>query len=548
MVSRVLLVSILLASLFSACVSVYAGESTFGGVYGANSDDIGNTIRGSIFSAPANGTVTSISAYVYISSGAPRTAKCAIYYSNLTLAGYTYPRADLTATGGPYIYSFDLETPVNIIAEQEYILTIWGYGIADYSFRVMRGNGNINQGYYDSETYAANFPDPLVPTNNNYEYSIWATYTETSGEYNYIFHGLFDENSGVLKDAGERAVNVTAYWSDGTVASTFEVNATNYQAFATSPQYFVFDLGSVNREYWLSPAEGDAETVNIYIFNATLAEYTVSFVDYTGALSVYSWVTANRYINGTLFVMDKRKVDSQSKVVAALQIGKTYTIKVEAASASPYTWGDLTTTLDGTIELIVKGMEFPVDIELTYRYVRAYGYRYSFNETLDSITHVYLDTKENTYNATIYIYDSDNVLVNSYLYSDTDSFSYTWSEAAVNDAYHSVVVINHGDYGVLVFKQVFGGVLTDTEQIDVSFLGSVAGVDMQELFPTAIIIVLATCFSAATAGIGGIIVVMFAGAMTWIGWWSLDINLLAFTGILAVIYAVTKNYHRVQGE
>jgi len=540
----------LLVSLFSFSSFVpeaSAGEATFGVTsYGENSDDIGNTIRGSIFTAPANGSVTSISAYIFIQSGAPRTAKCAIYESDLTLLGYTEERANLFVDSTPYLYEFTMSSPVDVVAGEQYILAIWGMGAADYTFRVMRGSGTANQGYSDSLTYAASFPDPLVPVNDNNKYSIFATYTEDY-EYNFFFHGLYDENSGVYKTASERAVNVTAYWSDGTVADIFEVNGTQPKSFTSSPQYFVFDLGSVNREYWLSAAEGDAETVNIYIFNASLAEYTVTFVDYVGALSTYSWVTASRYVNGTLTVMDKRKVDTQSKVVLAMQIGKTYTIKVEATVGVPFVWGDLTTTTDGTIELTVKGIEFPSDISLTYRYVRAYGYRYSFNSTHDSITHVYLDTKANTVSVTVSIYDTNDTLMNTYTYDDTDSFSYTWSEATANTTYRSSVTISHGDYGTLTFKQVFAGAL-DGEQIDVSFLGSFAGVDMADMFPTAIIIILATCFSAATAGVGGVIVVMFAGAMTWIGWWSLDINVLAFAGILAVIYAITKNYHRVQGE
>ena len=404
--------------------------------------------------------------------------------------------------------------------------------------------GSANQGYLQELNYTS-WPDPLVPSYENYKYCIYCT-LEEDYEYNYVFYGLYDENTGLIKDAAERAVNVTAYWDDGTAADTFEVNGTYYAGFTTTPQYFVFDLDSADREYWVSEEEGNASTVNIYIFTDSMTEYTITFYDWIDALSTYSWISAGRYINGTYFTMDKRKVDDQKKVVMALQNGKTYTLKAESETDSPYTWGDLTMTSDTTVELAVKGIEFPSDVILTYRYVRAYGYREYSNESYHDITIVYADTKENTNSVNVSIYNSSNIIVNTYLYTSTNSFSYTWTEAAANLSYYSIVTISHGDYGTLIFRNSYAGAMNMSNPFDFSFLGTLPGnASVAELFPSIILIALILLFSPVTSGVGGVIVVVFAAVFTWFGFVTIDVNVLVFAGTLTVIYAILANYKRV---
>jgi len=531
-------------SIFSFFETAKAGTQTFGYTsQGGSSESIGNVIRGSIFTCSANGTAESISAWLI--SSFSTNAKAAIYYSNLTLLAETDQEA-ISPDGVATLYTFDFSSPPTVTAGTQYILTVWGNNVGAHPY-LYYSSGDTDQGYYQSLDYSAesgNFPNPLVPSNNNYKYSIYATFTET-GEYNFNFYGLFDENTGYLKDVSERAVNVTAYWNDGTASQTFEVNGTDYRYFDTHPQHFVFDLTGADREYWLSADEGDADTVDIYIFTDTLTAYTLSFRDWTGALSTYSWVSVMRYINGTSVVMDKRKVDEQNKVVMAMQEGKTYAIQVEAVAGTTYTWGDLTMTSDTTVDLVVKGLTFPQDVILTYRYVRAYGYRENYNTTYDSVVHLYEDTILNTDSVNISIYDGDDTLIHSYECSDTDSFTYTWSGAVNTTSYHSVVTISHGDYGTLVFRQSF---LRGFEEspFDLSFLGSLpGGISVSSLLPMGILLVVTLSFSALTAGIGGIVVVVLAGVLNIIGWVDIDANTLVFAAILAVIYAVLKNYKRV---
>jgi len=526
-------------SIFSFPNIVKAGTQTFGyTASGGTLQSLANRITGSVFTANLNGTAQSITVYLYNNIGSTQNVKCAIYNaSDLSLVGETDEEGVATGTAW---HTFEFSSSPNVTAGEQYVLVAWSAYAQMY---IGYDAGSTNQGYYDSETYNG-FPDPMVPSYENREYSIYCT-VEEFHDYNYYFYGLYDEDTGYLEAVADRAINVTAYWDDGTSSETFEVNGSSYQAFDTTPQYFFFELGSVDREYWLSAEEGNASTVNIYIFTDSLTSYTITFLDWVGALSTYSWVSASRYINGTETVVDKRKVDEQKKVVMGLQSGKTYVIKVEAEAGTTYTWGELTVTSDTTIELSIKGLEFPQDVILTYRYVRAYGYRTSNNSTYDSIVHLYEDTKLNTDSVNVSIYNSSDILIHSYLYEDTDSFSYTWNNALHNESYFSRVTIDHGDYGILEFRQSYARGFSDPP-FALDFLGSLPGdISTSTLFPMGMLLVLTLIFSALTAGFGGIMVVVFASVFTYWGWISFDVNTLVFVGVLAVLYAVMKNYKRV---
>jgi hypothetical protein len=541
-VVTVAFVFVLVFSLFSVLSfvgSVDASTQTFGYTTIGTLSAIGldDTIVGSIFTCSANGTVANMRAYIQ-GNGVSVSSKTAIYYSNLTHLASSNNNP-ITHSGGTWKTYYFADT-INLTAGTQYILVVWADDAGSSYPRLAYDAGNTDQGYIDSETYTGTFPNPLVPSNSNYKYSIYCTIDETFS-YNYYFYGLYDEDTGLV----DGAVNVTAYWDDGTAPETFEVDGSSYQGFDSSPEHFFFELGSVDREYWLSADEGDDLTTSIYVFNASLTSYTLTFYDWTGALSTYSWVSAIRNINGTEVVVDKRKVDEEIKVVMGLEMYKKYSIELEAIVGTTYTWGELSMTSDTSVKLVVKGTEFPQDVIQTYRYVRVYGYREAYNTSHDSIVHLYEDTQEATSSVNVTIYYGNDTVAHSYLYSDTDSFTYTWSEADNETSYYSVVTITHATYGVLVFRQSFLRGFDDAV-FDLSFLGSLpSGADVNSLLPTGILLVITLAFSALTSGIGGIVVVGFAGIMDIMGWIDFDANLLVLTVILAVMYAVFKNYQRV---
>lgn len=549
---RVAVLSVILAlSLFSTLSfidSAKAGTQTFGytteGGYASISSNLENNIIGSKFTCLVDGVVQNIKAYIRVSTDYDGSAKAAMYFaSNDTLVASSSEITLSYAGNVAEWQTFTFAGTHNVSAGTEYILVVWSEQTSS-SYYLYYDAGSTNQGYNQTIAYTGTFPDPLVPSNNDREYSIYCTVEETT-DYNYYFYGLYDENTGYLEDAGDRAVNVTAYWNDGTASETFEVNSSRYKSFDTSPQYFHFELGTVDREYWLSADEGDATTTTIYIFNDTISAYTLTFRDWTGALATYSWVSALRTVNGSEVIVDKRKIDEENKVVMGLQQNQRYVIQVEAIVGTTYAWGDLTMTSDTTVDLVVKGTEFPQETILTYRYVRAWANRTYNNATHDSIYVLYEDTQEATTSVNITIYYGNDTAAHSYLYSDTDSFTYDWSDAVNTTSYYCVVTVVHATYGTLVFRQSFLR-RYDSSPFDLDFLGALpGGVEVSSLLPMGLLIVVTLSFSALTAGVGGIVVVVLASLFTSMGWVSFDVNLLVFTAILAVLYAVLKNYHRV---
>lgn len=321
-----------------------------------------------------------------------------------------------------------------------------------------------------------------------------------SSFYEYTFYGLYDENTGLLKPIDERAVNVTAFWDDGTTAEPFEVNGTHHVGYYTSPQYFFFDLGTNDREYWLSLEEGEATTIDIYIFGDTLTQYYISFNDLTGSLETYSWVSASRYINGTLTVMDKRKVDVEKKFTMSLQNGKTYTIQVEAEAGTPYTFGDLLMTTDTTVDLTIKGIEFPTTIILTYKYLRVYATR---DNTTIVVT--YENTQGTTTAVDVYIRKTDETVVASQSYS-TDSFSYTWSSANSSLTYVAYVSIETSNWGNKTYTNILPPAsIGSAPDWSLDILGTLP-FDTAYLIPMFIILGVAAVFSVLTLPIGCIMV------------------------------------------
>lgn len=352
----------------------------------------------------------------------------------------------------------------------------------------------------------------------------------------FIFHGLFDESTGCLYPPSERAVNVTAYYSDGNTTRTFEVNGT-YTFYSTShPLYFHFELGVHDREYWVCPDETDPI---IYIFNQSLTTYTISFLDLAGALTDHPFVEAERYINGTLMTVEKRKVDVENKIVMSLVNGVKYTITLQDGAS--YTFGDLLMTGQITIQLTLKGIEFPKETLLTYKYVRIYGLRV-FDTPNGTITITYQDILNMTASVKIYINYKNGT--NIYTYTETtDSFNHEWSNALNNTDYTVVCTIDHARYGVYNWRQYFPLHLSIMPW-SLDWLGTSLPFNTAYLIPAFLILFVGGCFSVINAETGAFMMVVVAIIIAYMGWLPIPSSALvvAFTLalLMGIIYAKRK--------
>jgi len=347
--------------------------------------------------------------------------------------------------------------------------------------------------------------------------------------YMFEFYGLYHEDSGLLYDASERAVNVTAYFVTGVnMTKTFEVNGTysfqtNYQ-----PLYFKFDLVN-DREYWLGEDETSAD---IYIFNVTSTVYTIDFIDLAGALNDYPFVSAKRYVNGTAHIIEKRKVDVEKKIIMALKNGEKYTITIQDGSS--YEYGDLLITSETSITLTLKGIEFPQNVILAYRYVRLYAERHN-NHT--SISMLYQDLQTNTDNVTCSInYRNGTSAYSSTQYTNT--FNVTWTSANENITYFVAMDAMHGDYGEINYRATLYRSQMGTNPFDQlgNIIGTIPGISTADIIPTVVIVAVAAVFSKVNAYVGGFMAIIFAMFLTWYGWISIPMAMIV-TALFIVIIA-----------
>ena len=350
----------------------------------------------------------------------------------------------------------------------------------------------------------------------------------------YVFYGVYDEDTGFLNEPSSRAVNVTAYYEDGTQIEKFEVNGSYTYETSSQPAYFQFDLGNT-RQYWLSPSEISA---NIYIFNTTTTVYTFEFLDLAGALESYPYVTVQRYVNGTLFTVEKRKVDVEDKTQFSLKQGEKYTVIIE--DGANYVYGELLMTSDTTVLLTLKGIEFPKETLLTYKYVRIYATR-AFGTPNGNITIMYQDTLEMTTSVEILInYKNGSNAYNITLSSD--SFIHIWTAALNSTDYAMVVNIVHERYGSYPWKQYFPRHLSDNPW-GMDWFGSLPFAT-NLIIPFFLIIFVGGCFSVINAEVGAFMMVVAAVIVCYM--WALPISssalIVSFTLaiLMAIIYAKRK--------
>jgi len=149
----------------------------------AGASDIRNYIRGSVFTITEAGTADSIVAGMKITSGSyTGKMRCAIYlHSDLSLvANGVTAESTITLTTTATFYTFNFTgTKPSLTAATAYILVVWAAGSAAGVARLCYNAGDADQGHYQGMLYGISnpFPNPLVPTHDNNQYSIYCTYT-----------------------------------------------------------------------------------------------------------------------------------------------------------------------------------------------------------------------------------------------------------------------------------------------------------------------------------------------------------------------------------
>jgi hypothetical protein len=442
--------------------------------------------------------------------------------TNSTFMGSTAHFSTLWATNGSlshYIFGWNYTgTFVNDTATAFSTM----YSVTD---KVIPVNGSMNGDVIQWQFWANNTGTTWNTTGSQ-------AFNLTSGNHFFNLHGVYSETTGAYLGS----CNVTAFF-DGAASETIEVAGTRTVGYTSTPIHLLFDLSPYQREYWIALNEN---LTDIYIYNDITTVYVINFLDYTGLLQTYPYITVKTNINGVNTIIEKCKVDIQKSVSLALVEGRKYQIEIGDATTN-YVYGDLLMTATLGIQLILRGVDFPQSSLLTQKYIHIYGVR---NFTSPSgISIIYQDDE----NLTLSVDLSFSMLNGTVAYSTSStaqSFLITWNGADNATTYYFTATIHSGKYGDLVWKQIFVGQGGGNEPFGMGWFGSL-GFNTAYLFPAFLLLCVAGAFSALNAEVGAILVSIMAMVLTWMGWIPIPIGALITSVFLSFLMALIYNKRRV---
>jgi len=351
--------------------------------------------------------------------------------------------------------------------------------------------------------------------------------------YEYTLQGLYDETDGTR----DGAVSVTVHFS-GLSSESISVDGTYIYTEDTKPEYFVFDLVDNDREYWLDTTENTGTT--IHIFNASTTVYTITFIDLSGVLGTYSFVSARRQVNATTYTIEKRQADSNNKVVMSLISGSYYDLRIEDSTTVDY--GREYFGSDVTVEIVLSGMEFPPTIVEGYKYVRIWAYRDADDASILRVNYEDLQTETNNVSITYYYIDGTSAYET---YSTSDSFISSWSTADENTTYYVVAEIDR-DTGPMEYRQVLARTWGRTNPWSLDFLWPSAPFSTDILIPALIVLCVAGVFSSLNVPIGALAAVATSIVLWWIWGLSIPEEALLIALVMALLLGFQYAKRRVQ--
>jgi len=175
----------------------------------ASTGQLSNSMLGLVSSATATGKIESITAY--LAPTGTRLVKYALYEaSDDSLLGIT-AEISVSSTGW---HKADFSTSVDVNSASSYYIM----AISDGSFAITIARASsATAGRYKAQAYGDGFPDPSATSNNNFVYSIYATYEESAPDTNqwasYVSAWIYP---------GVPACNADEEYSDGRYNNTLK--------------------------------------------------------------------------------------------------------------------------------------------------------------------------------------------------------------------------------------------------------------------------------------------------------------------------------------
>jgi nitrogen fixation-related uncharacterized protein len=289
-------------SAFSDSTATFGNTET-----GTSRRNTENTIVGSIFTLTENGEAQSITAYIGMTVSS-KNMKCAIYrHSDLSLVAQTEEKAPAVAT--TWVTFNFINKPI-LTANTEYLLVAWSYSGSGNAYLYCT-TGTTGQGCYRSQTYGANFPDPLPsPTYETRSYCIYCIYkpvVEETVEAEFIGTSntenwtqlvwtidscftttdvtatfqLYNHNSGQYPTSGDGYMIDTIGTTDVTKTQIITTNSTYFRDVSGNWKLKIIGVKATNAQFDLKVdfVNFETEMQNAYAFSL-IGEFTLDISTY----------------------------------------------------------------------------------------------------------------------------------------------------------------------------------------------------------------------------------------------------------------------------
>lgn len=348
-------------------------------------------------------------------------------------------------------------------------------------------------------------------------------YTHTY-PYQFTFYGLYWENGSV---AG--AVNVTAHKVD--TSETYLVSVSRTLSFNESVVMFSFQYSTcVRRLYVVS----DIETFYLFAPDGTYASYEFTVQDFTGKLrSGTAYLETYRTINGTDSLIERMKIqDTLNTVPVTCVVGQVYHIKILWSDGTYFDWGYWIAGYDPEPTIVVRGVNFSDQAQITYRHVTVEATR----PTDTQITVNYLDSLGQTNWVNISISERDGAVVHTDS-STSSSKVFNWAGADADTDYVVNVLIDHQFYGTDLSASFFLDATKTFASIpNVSAFGTWGGMSTGNLITFCLGVVFFGGFSYQFGSKGGMLVALaVVSVLTGLGYADYSYDFLAFCWFVAIV-------------
>lgn len=224
--------------------------------------------------------------------------------------------------------------------------------------------------------------------------------------------------------------------------------------------------------------------------------------------------------------------------------GRTYQLVIGNQYYS-YTYGNLLMTPVTSVQLVLRGVDFPKDSLLLYQYVHAYALRDYLNP-IGAITVSYEDTENQTTSVTIQIKYDNGTVADTQTFTGNQTFSYTWNSAVNATNYQVIVNVTHSAYGTFYFKQYLLGEYTKpTSPFSLDAFGTLPGIETAWFLPALLIIFVAACFSELTSEVACVLTALTAIFLAAIGFIPISTGALVTAlalGVMAGVISVRRRY------